>query len=117
MYTFPLTEAGELAAKEVSGHIVFGVDDIKVYTDEDMPQITKEPIQVSRRQMFLALHQLGYLDAVQNWRNTQATEIQAIEFDAAGEFASDWSTLLQAAQALGFSHTEVLTIFNLAQVL
>lgn len=93
----------------------FGVYD--VYTGEDMPVIDLPIIKVSRRQMFLALHQLGILAIVQNWRDTQATEAQQIEFDTAGEFASDWPTLIQAATALGMNDEQRLAVFELAQTL
>lgn len=116
---FPNTSQGLTEAEAVSNpkHIWIDGEIIRVFTGEDIPQVTPAVLTVSRRQMFLALHQLGYLTAVQNWRNTQATETQGIEFDAAGTFASDWPTLIQAATALGLTELQRIAVFQLAQTL
>lgn len=68
------------------------------------------------RQARLALTQAGLLEAIEAWV-AAAAETTQIEWQYANEIRRDWTTITEAATALGLSDTQLDDLFTLAATL
>ncbi|TGM95040.1 hypothetical protein EHR02_00105 [Leptospira levettii] len=76
----------------------------------------KVPKSVTRRQSRRALHQVGLLQAVENYMLTAPVEIR-IDWEESQEIRRDWNSLPQVAEALNLTNDQIDDLFILAESL
>lgn len=85
----------------------------KVVIDAAALKKLSVPMQVSRRQLILALHQSGMLAAIKSYVASASVEVQ-ISWDESLDFERNNALLLAASSALGKSEADLDDLFILA---